>query len=291
MAMGSRGGRGRGRGAAAGYGLGVGKGVVPTASHHTGPTAACVGDKGLCHYCGKAGHYKAECRKRIRDQGKAVGGRGSGSRGAGDSGSSSSSNTVVSNATLSSRSAASLSVPSAAAKAACSPTFAGFVPAPSPEQFIIDSGASRHVVRDASVMFDYKQFSAPVTVNLGMAGMQMQAVGQGTVHVTTAQGDFSLCNVLHVPEAARNSISVSAATAFPIRMLFEGDTCELQGEGARAGFRLRAVKHKGVYAFRGTPMLAPRREKVAMCTASSHDVWLLSAGVVGEYNAQQDSSW
>ncbi|KAJ9533036.1 hypothetical protein QJQ45_018125 [Haematococcus lacustris] len=289
MAMGSRG--GRGRGATARYGLGVGKGVIPTAEHNAGPPPNRAGGKGVCHYCGKAGHFKAECRKRIRDQGQASGGRGGGSRGAGGagaSGSASSSSTVF-NASLFSCVASPPAAPPAAAAAACSPIVAGFTPASSPDQFIIDSGASRHVVRDASVLFNYSNLSPPVTMNLGKAGAQMQAVGHGTVHVSTAQGNFSMGSVLHVPDAAANFISVSAATDSHCRVVFEGDKCELQGKGPLQGFRLSAAKSPGgMYAVTGTPMLAPAASHLqdampAVCSAASPpavspQVWHMRTG-------------
>ncbi|KAJ9522869.1 hypothetical protein QJQ45_023653 [Haematococcus lacustris] len=257
MAMGGRFGKGRGSGQVQGR---------AAATQSSNPPTAHAGSKGVCHYCGKAGHFKAECRKRIREQGQSSGGRGGRGPGAGGSGTGASSSTT---AVLSASLLACAVAPPVATPVVAMASLPAFMPAASAEQFIIDSGASRHVVRNEGVLFDYSHLSPPITVNLGKAGVQMQAVGQGTVHVSTSQGDFSLSNVLHVPEAAGSFVSVSAATASSCRVVFDDNACELQGKEANAGFRLRAVQQGGMYAFSGIPMRAPAATP-AVCASSSN---------------------
>ncbi|KAJ9533216.1 hypothetical protein QJQ45_018360, partial [Haematococcus lacustris] len=266
MAMGGRFGKGRGSGQVQGR---------AAATPSSNPPAAHAGSKGVFHYCGKAGHFKAECRKRIREQGQSSGSRGGRGSGAGGSGTGANSSTIAVLSASLLTCAAALPVATPVVAMASLPAS---TPAASAEQFIIDSGASRHVVRNEGVLFDYcrgssrynySHLSPPITVNLGKAGVQMQAVGQGTVYVLTSQGDFSLSNVLHVPEAAGSFVSVSAATASSCRVVFDGNACELQGKEANAGFRLRAVQQGGMYAFSGIPMRAPAATP-AVCASSSN---------------------
>ena len=83
-------------------------------------------------------------------------------------------------------------------------------------EWIIDSGASRHMTFEKNVLQQYKEFKAPEPVGLG-DGRNVEALGVGSVKVTTQlhHGENVSCwisDVLYVPKLATNLFSVFAAT-------------------------------------------------------------------------------
>ena len=80
--------------------------------------------------------------------------------------------------------------------------------------WIVDSGASRHMTFESSVLHDYKDLEAPEPVGLG-DGRTVSAVGIGKVKVITQlhNGERVVCwmtDVLYVPKLTNNLFSVAA---------------------------------------------------------------------------------
>jgi len=129
--------------------------------------------KGPCHYCGKLGHHKAECRKRIRDEAQHKSG---GNRG------------VALTACTCTHGNAELDL----------------------EEWIIDSGASRHITFCKDILLDSRPLDQDVYITFGN-GATVQAESVGTVQLKTKDGPpITLSNVLCVPGATHTQRSRTA---------------------------------------------------------------------------------
>jgi len=74
--------------------------------------------------------------------------------------------------------------------------------------WIIDSGASRHLTADRDLFQDYVNI-IPTAITIGN-GKEITAVGQGNITIPTTSGTILLAAVLHVPEISSNLISVAS---------------------------------------------------------------------------------
>ena len=79
--------------------------------------------------------------------------------------------------------------------------------------WILDSGASQHMCNDKSQFLRFEPHSKIITI---ANGTQMNATGRGDVKIMTNDGNqFTLINVLYVPQLASNLLSVSYAAKNP----------------------------------------------------------------------------
>ena len=105
-------------------------------------------------------------------------------------------------------------------------------------EWIVDSGASRHMCYDASVFEDYHQFSVRDQVRLG-DGRVIEAVGCGNVRMTMMLNPPVSCtlkNVLYVPQLSCNLFSVSSAVEQGHAVKFMDDKCWIETKsGTRCG--------------------------------------------------------
>ena len=86
------------------------------------------------------------------------------------------------------------------------------------EDWIIDSGASRHMTFQKEFLPNYREFGTPQSVGLGDDGRTVEALGAGCVKITTANQIHGgkkipgwMTDVLYVPKLAGNLFSVRAA--------------------------------------------------------------------------------
>ena len=103
--------------------------------------------------------------------------------------------------------------------------------------WIIDSGASRHMTFESSVLHNYKDFEAPEPVGLG-DGRTVSAIGVGKVKVITQlhNGKRVVCwmtNVLYVPKLTNNLFSVNAATSTGNTVSFRHKDCCIQNKNKK----------------------------------------------------------
>eukprot|EP00794_Sanderia_malayensis_P020790 gene20790-22828_t len=96
--------------------------------------------------------------------------------------------------------------------------------------WIIDSGATKHMSPRKEFFKKYVQFKVPETVLLGN-GAVCDALGIGTVIVSRVcdgkRKQFTLSNVLYVPQLVNNFFSVTAATKMGCTVEFTGKHCKI----------------------------------------------------------------
>lgn len=92
----------------------------------------------------------------------------------------------------------------------------------SPGQWIIDSGASSHMIRTKSSLSNYKDLDTPKTITLG-DGKKTFAIGSGEYEFSCGMYEGVLKDVLWVPELNENLFSVGKAIARGIRIEFVND--------------------------------------------------------------------
>ena len=95
--------------------------------------------------------------------------------------------------------------------------------------WIIDSGASRHMTFENGVLHDYKEFETPEPVGLG-DGRTVSAFRVGKVKVITQVHNGKqvigwMTDVLHVPKLTNNSFSVHAAALKGNTISFRYEHC------------------------------------------------------------------
>ena len=124
-----------------------------------------------------------------------------------------------------------------------------------PYDWIVDSGASRHVTPFKFLFESLSPLPTPTTVTFGN-GQAAPAAGQGniTLHVTVQgeQRSVLLRNVLWVPGAAHNLLSVQQATSQGrAQACFSGQQCMLSAQG-----RPIIIAHEagGLYSMRVQPV-------------------------------------
>ena len=100
--------------------------------------------------------------------------------------------------------------------------------------WVIDSGASRHLIPDRQQLVNYRSVE-PNTAVTFVNGQQAAALGQGEVilQVRTASGmtEVTLQNVLHVPEATVSLFSTRQATNTGAVITFMNDGCSVSVNG------------------------------------------------------------
>ena len=98
--------------------------------------------------------------------------------------------------------------------------------------WIVDSGASRHMTFESTILHDYKDFEAPEPVGLG-DGRTVSAIRVGKVKVITQlhNGRSVICwmtDVLYVPKLTNNLFSVRTY----MQQLLKGTQCHLHTRAA-----------------------------------------------------------
>lgn len=116
------------------------------------------------------------------------------------------------------------------------------------EPWIVDSGASDHITGRIHLLSNFSPCSLPRTVEIAN-GSVLRVVGTGTIMFNP---DFSLHNVLYVPQFEYNLMSISKLTASQhLTAIFKSNGCLFQDQitGRMIG---HAKEHSGLYYFSGT---------------------------------------
>jgi transposase InsO family protein len=199
--------------------------------------------KGPCHYCGKLGHHKAECRKRIRDEAQHKSG---GNRG------------VALTACTCTHGNAELDL----------------------EEWIIDSGASRHITFCKDILLDSRPLDQDVYITFGN-GATVQAESVGTVQLKTKDGPpITLSNVLCVPGATVNLFSVEQATCIGAVIKFKNGRCKVTKNDKLA---LNVECCGGVYKFK-TSYPSVNLHALIAKTKETPELWHRRFGHLGYNN-------
>lgn len=156
-----------------------------------------------CFYCGKKGHLARHCMKKKRDEAH---GRGqhSGSR------------------SLNHQQGALAFT--AALSASAAPTGSKIM------RWVLDTGASRHITSDASILQDAAPMEEDITITFGNGGTgKATAIGKVLLH--TPDAAITLHDVLLIPEAMENLVSVRHATKRGVEFKFCSNRCEIGRNG------------------------------------------------------------
>jgi hypothetical protein len=118
------------------------------------------------------------------------------------------------------------------------------------QKWILDSGASQHMSNKREWFTEFQQLNEPLKIYLGNNSV-INATGKGQVKVITEydgkQTKATLCNVLYVPDLAKNLFSVSQATQHGVSFEFSKNACYLKND--RNEIITIAKKRKDIYTF------------------------------------------
>lgn len=152
-------------------------------------------------------------------------------------------------------------------------------------QWIIDSGASRHMTMDQKWLRDYQRFEQPEMVGLG-DGRCVAAIGTGKAYLNmtfkvSAPKEIVMHNVLHVPDLACNLFSVRAATGKGNVVQFTDSRCWIRNhKGGLCGMGSLI----GKLYYLSCEALPGDQASVACEHLSDHDLWHQR---LGHLNKQQ----
>lgn len=144
-----------------------------------------------CFYCGKKGHIARECKKKKRNEAHG--------------------NTGQRNYQQSALAFTALPAPTSSSKAM---------------RWVLDTGASRHITWDESILLNARPMMDNVTITFGN-GATGKATAIGEVLLNTSDAKISLSDVLLIPEATENLISVRHATKRGVEFKFCSNRCEI----------------------------------------------------------------
>ena len=105
---------------------------------------------------------------------------------------------------------------------------------PQQVEWLIDSGASKHMTCDQEILQEYQQFSKAQSVKLG-DGRVVDALGIGNVNMkmtfkSSNVKDVTMYDVLYVPKLSGNLFSVGAATKKGNTVQFKRSRCYIRGK-------------------------------------------------------------
>ena len=138
---------------------------------------------------------------------------------------------------------------------------------PSTTHWVLDSGASRHITPDANLLFNTRPPSKDITITFGNGGTgKAAAVGDVMLRTTSAAAPLVLTNVLHIPEASENLLSVRYATQRGLDFTFTSSDCKIrQGDTILAS----APSHKSDIYYLSGECLTPAMDDPAL-TGQAH---------------------
>ena len=98
-------------------------------------------------------------------------------------------------------------------------------------EWVLDTGASQHITNDNRLMLDEQPITGS-SITFGN-GAKVPAVSVGSVPITVGVGQtFTLRDVLFVPTATANLLSVSSANRYGVKFSFGPTTCTISSRGA-----------------------------------------------------------
>lgn len=160
--------------------------------------------KRRCFYCDKPGHIAAECRKKKADE-----------------------------QTASQRPAMHGAIAlTAFGDEALDSVQAASTTSYQPTRWVLDTGASRHITGDKSILLNPRPLDSDITITFGNGG-KGEATAIGDVLLKTSEATFWLTDVLLIPEASENLISVRHATKRGLDFRFNSDRCEIGRDGRK----------------------------------------------------------
>jgi hypothetical protein len=200
---------------------------------------------GNCFYCGKAGHFKNECRKRISEEKKAP-------------------------------QANSSSTKQKEGRKEGEKEFLFLAHAltttttqtPKDTSWIVDSGASQHMTHRKDWLACFEEI-APVEIHLADNSI-VEAVGKGQVKLDAAR---SLGSVWYVPKLAKNLFSVRKAVSNGAKIEFGSQDCGIKSPDGQIS--IQAQLKDGLYQF-----LVP--EQVYCASTTTLDLWHRRMGHLNE---------
>ncbi len=171
---------------------------------------------GRCLYCNKLGHWASECRKKTRDM--------EAQRAAANS------RTPRQHQQFSAIAFSAATGHTACGHAASAHTACGShdsINTSAPTKWCLDSGATRHITNNASLLSNLRPPPGDITVTFGN-GAQSQPAGIGDAFMRSTTGTIlKLTNVLWMPDAAENLLSISYATAHGLNFAFNANACTI----------------------------------------------------------------
>ena len=162
-----------------------------------------------CHYCGKPGHFKRDCRLFAQKQSE---GRGGGPK------------------LFQGQSAHLAEEEKADPKSEEALVISQTHLVVSKQDWLVDSGATCHMCHDRSAFREWKKLQTPQQVALG-DGYELEATAEGSVPMTTLlpNGETDRCvlgKVLYIPKLSYNLLSVSRAVEAGKVVKFTTKGCE-----------------------------------------------------------------
>ena len=211
-----------------------------------------------CHYCGKPGHFKRDCRKFAQSQAK---GEKDKKGGAGQQPGKRESNQdamVIGKA----------------------------LTAKSGKEWLVDSGATSHMSNDKGLFSQMEDLDPAETVTLGDGNLEVKSVGTVELEMSLPDGSRRSCSlqrVLYVPKLAYNLVSVSRATEAGKSVTFSKKGCKFSNDsGQTTAF---ATKRGNLYHLE-----VSRKTKESINTALEENkerVWHRRFGHLNEQSLQK----
>ena len=159
-------------------------------------------------------------------------------------------------------------------------------PAVTPDNWVIDSGASHHLTCNAALLEDLKPLPTPIDIQFG-DGQVATAVALGTAHLhsTDRNGDpvnIMLTDVRYVPAATVSLLSVAAAEERGATVTFAGGVCFIS---MGKDIILEAPRSDGLYIVPGHPVAHPASVEAGYITVQppeeTPELWHSRLGHVG----------
>ena len=99
-------------------------------------------------------------------------------------------------------------------------------------RWVLDTGASRHMTSNRSILLNMRPVTEDITITFGNGGTG-KASAIGEVMLCTSEATFRLTDVLYIPEAMENLISVRHATKRGLDFKFRANGCEISLNGSK----------------------------------------------------------
>jgi hypothetical protein len=161
--------------------------------------------------------------------------------------------------------------------------------------WVIDSGATSHVTPHISYFCSYQRLTQPRRIYLA-DNSYIKGIGTGTVPIEVKVGDINqkimLQQVLHVPDASSNLLSIGQLTEAGLHTVFDKTGGSIVNRNDKT--LAHAIKHGGLYCIHSR-IITPNHIKlsiVAQCeydAESGTDTYVYTAQKVRTSKTDQDT--